>query len=66
MSMAYILKTNKEVQRECANVEKYLDEFLAFEHKDIAEGALHTLHAGGKTAWKAIILFWLPRPSWIS
>ena len=56
MSLAYILKTNQEVQRECANVEKYLDEFLAFAHKDIAEGALHTLHAGGKRLRPAILI----------
>ncbi len=56
MSMAHIFKTNKEIQQECANVEKYLDQFLHFEHKDIADGALHTLHAGGKRLRPAIVI----------
>lgn len=56
MSLANILKTNKEIQQECANVEKYLDTFLNFEHKDIAAGALQTFRAGGKRLRPAIVI----------
>ncbi len=56
MGLVHILKSNKEIQQECANVEKYLDQFLNFEHRDIATGALHTLRAGGKRLRPAIVI----------
>ena len=56
MSVVNVIKLHKIMGDELAKVESYLDHFLHFEHQEIAEGALHTLHAGGKRLRPAVVI----------
>ena len=56
MSVVNVIKLHKILGDELAKVENYLDEFLHFEHQEITDGALHTLHAGGKRLRPAVVI----------